>query len=120
MNQNQEFFITWIQSQTDFFNTWMESQEAFIKNWAKSTSVLQNKVNDTVESQNVPSSDRYFPEYLNWLYSPTVMSDESIKNLQLLKETFKRQMEIMQELARQSETTVSSVAKVSKIEKAHV
>ncbi len=120
MNQNQDVFITWIKSQTDFFNTWMESQEKFIKNWAESTSSLQSKVKDAVELHNAPCTDRYFPEYLNWLYSPTAMSDESIKNLQLLKTTFQRQMEIIQEMVKLSDATVYSIDDAAKIEEAHV
>ncbi len=120
MEQNQDFIKKWIQSQTDFFITWMESQEKFIKNWAESTSSLQESVKDIVEWNNNPSTDRYYPEYLNWLYSPTAMGDESIKNIQLLKVTFQRQMEIIEEMAKLSDATVCSVDDVAKIEEAQV
>ncbi len=120
MDQNKGFFETWAKSQIDFFDTWMESQEKFIKYWAESTTSLQNNVKETVESHNIPSGDRYFPEYLNWLYSPTATSDEYIKNLQLLRDTFQRQMEMIQEMAKHSSATVGSVDDVAKLEKAHV
>ncbi len=120
MNQNIGIFEKWAKSQIDFFNTWVGLQEEFIKNWAESTSSLQNNFKDTVESNNIPCTDRYFPEYLNWLYSPDAIADESMKNLQLLKATFQHQMEIIQEMAKYSEATVGSVDDVAKIEEAHV
>ncbi len=109
MDQNQDFFETWVKSQNDFFNTWIESQEKFIKYWAESTSSLQNTFKDSAKSHNFPCADRYFPEYLNWLYPPTAISDEFIKNQLLLKATFQRQMEIFQEMLKHSTVTVGSV-----------
>ncbi len=60
----------------DSFNELVESKEKFIKYWAECTSSLQNTVIETVDSQNIPSTDRYFPEYLNWQYSSSEMNEE--------------------------------------------
>ncbi len=110
MNQTEEFFEKWLKSQNEFFNTWMESQKKFIKYWEESSTSLQKTVRDAAELHNGPCADRYFPEYLNWLYPPTAMSDEFIKNQELLKVTFHRQMEIFQDMFQDSVTTPETVS----------
>ncbi len=102
MNKKEDFFEKWVKSQNEFFNTWMESQEKFIKYWAETATSMQNTMRETAQLHNIPSADRYFPEYLNWLYSPSTMSDELINNQQLLRTTFQRQMEIFEEMVKYS------------------
>ncbi len=102
MEQNQDFFETWVKSQNDFFNTWMESQEKFVENWTDSVTDLQNSFIETAKSQNISGSDRYYPEYLNWLYSPTSMNEEFTNNQKLLKTTFQKQLDLFKEMLQAS------------------
>ncbi len=111
MDKNKDLFETWIQSQNEFFNTWIESQEKFMTNWTESIATVQDSVMESAQSSSMPGVDRYYPEYLNWLYSPDTMSEEYVKNQKILKATFQKQMEIFKELMQMS---VKALAKNEK------
>ncbi len=98
MTKGQDLLDSWIKSQNDFFETWMKSQKNFVSNWTESVTASQKTLNEAVEKQEIPGVDRYYPEYLNWLYSPETINDEFSKNQSLLKATFKNQMKIFKEM----------------------
>ncbi len=105
MEKGQELFESWVKSQNDFFDTWMDSQEKFMANYTESVTAIQKSIKETSESQQIPGADRYYPEYLNWLYSPNLISEEFEKNQELLKTTFHKQMEIFKEMVNQSKNS---------------
>ncbi len=108
MGKNQDLFETWVESQNEFFNTWIESQEKFMTNWTETMTTMQESVIETAKSTSIPGTDRYYPEYLNWLYSPTTMSEEFINNQIVLKATFQKQMDLFKEIM---EMSVNNLAK---------